>query len=266
MDPPSYRTDVVLTASGTALRMRTAATATSTATALRFSNTTVNDAAGGYSSYIEGVRTNVPATGAQALAFGTSASSAAPVERMRLDPNGYLGIGTTSPATALDVSGALSVRGMAAPVVSPTGQGRIYFDSTTNKFRASENAGAYVDLVSAGGGVPAGAVSFFNLASCPAGWTALTAAEGRFLVGLPVGGTLAGTAGATAFTNLANPFNTPVSHGHNVPGHVAGGTIGAHIDDSHAGEDGDYNTGTTSAGSASTHTPPYIQLLVCQKS
>lgn len=37
--------------------------------------------------------------------------------------------------------------------VSASTQGRIYFDSSVNKFRVSENGGAYVDLVSAASGV-----------------------------------------------------------------------------------------------------------------
>ncbi|MBT9169619.1 MAG: hypothetical protein DDT19_02981 [Syntrophomonadaceae bacterium] len=69
---------------------------------------------------------------------------------------GNVGIGTTGPNTALDVSGAISVRGMAAPPVSPTGQGRIYFDSSLNRFRVSQHGAAYVDLVGGGGGTPGG--------------------------------------------------------------------------------------------------------------
>jgi hypothetical protein len=59
---------------------------------------------------------------------------------------GNVGIGVTSPNTALDLNGALSVKGMAAPAVSPAGEGRIYFDSTAKKFKASVDAGAYADL------------------------------------------------------------------------------------------------------------------------
>jgi hypothetical protein len=44
--------------------------------------------------------------------------------------------------------------------------------------------------------VPAGAVMFFNLESCPSGWSELSAAQGRTIVGLPSGGTLTGTVGA----------------------------------------------------------------------
>ncbi|MEK6773137.1 MAG: hypothetical protein AABY64_04285 [Bdellovibrionota bacterium] len=66
---------------------------------------------------------------------------------------GYVGIGTTSPGSVLDINGAFSQRGMAAPAVSPAGQGRVYFDSTSGKFRASENGGAYVDMIIAGVGL-----------------------------------------------------------------------------------------------------------------
>lgn len=38
-------------------------------------------------------------------------------------------------------------QGIAAPAVSNAGEGRIYFDSSSNKFKVSENGGAYVDLV-----------------------------------------------------------------------------------------------------------------------
>jgi len=41
--------------------------------------------------------------------------------------------------------------------------------------------------------VPSGALMFFNLSACPPGWSILTGAQGRYLVGMP--------AGATASTN-----------------------------------------------------------------
>jgi hypothetical protein len=66
---------------------------------------------------------------------------------------GNVGVGTTAPNTALDVNGAFSQRGMVAPAVSVAGEGRIYFDSTANKFKVSQNNGTYSDLVTAGGGI-----------------------------------------------------------------------------------------------------------------
>lgn len=67
--------------------------------------------------------------------------------------------------------------------------------------------------------VPSGAVMFFDAATCPTGWTEMTNAKGRYLVGLPAGG----THGATVGTALANQENRPAgAHGHAVsdPGHT----------------------------------------------
>lgn len=72
--------------------------------------------------------------------------------KMTITSAGNVGIGTSAPNTALDLNGAFSQRGMAAPALSVAGQGRIYFDSTANKFKVSENNGAYADLVGGGGG------------------------------------------------------------------------------------------------------------------
>lgn len=71
---------------------------------------------------------------------------------MRIIAGGNIGIGTTAPNTILDVNGAMSMREISAPSVSPSDQGRIYFDNTDNKFKVSENGGAYVDLIGGGGG------------------------------------------------------------------------------------------------------------------
>ncbi len=98
----------------------------------------------------------------QPLLFATNYT-----ERMRISAAGNVGIGTTSPNTALDINGAFNARAMAAPAVSPSAQGRIYFDSTSNKFRVSEHGGSYVDLVGSGGisGLTAGRVPFASSAT-----------------------------------------------------------------------------------------------------
>ncbi len=68
----------------------------------------------------------------------------------KLDASANFGVGI-APTTRLDVNGAITQRGMAAPAVSSASTGRIYYDSTTNHFYYSENGGAYTQLSSATG-------------------------------------------------------------------------------------------------------------------
>jgi hypothetical protein len=82
------------------------------------------------------------------LSFYTTANATKiPKVRMLIDQTGYVGLNTVAPNTTLDINGAMSMRGMAAPAVSPSGEGRIYFDSTAKKFKSSIDGAAYTDLV-----------------------------------------------------------------------------------------------------------------------
>jgi hypothetical protein len=67
-------------------------------------------------------------------------------DAINITPSGNVGIGNTIPTSILDISGALTLRGVGTPAIAPVGQGRIYFDTTTNKIRMSENGGGYIDL------------------------------------------------------------------------------------------------------------------------
>jgi hypothetical protein len=128
---------------------------------------------------------------------------------------------------------------------------------------------------------PAGAVMYFDLASCPAGWTSFDVARGRYLVGLPAGG----VAGATVGTALLNQENRPTGqHTHAVidPGHVhvvdydteqlanTGNTIGGTkifgTNDGHANSQLAF-TGISIANAGGTPgtNAPYLQLQVCRK-
>jgi hypothetical protein len=72
-------------------------------------------------------------------------------ERIRIAPNGNIGIGNTGPGSKLDLSGDMNFNGMTvAPGLAPTNAGRIYFDFGSQKFKVSENGGAWVDLVRSG--------------------------------------------------------------------------------------------------------------------
>ncbi len=102
---------------------------------------------------IEGrMTTNTVGNHAGILTFGTTLNGSAITERMRIAEDGSVGIGVTNPSSALDISGAVTTQGLgSAPSVSSTNSGRIYFDTSTNKFKVSQNGAAYVDLVSTGG-------------------------------------------------------------------------------------------------------------------
>jgi len=72
--------------------------------------------------------------------------------------------------------------------------------------------------------VPSGAILFFN-GACPAGWSEVTAARGRAIVGTPASGTNGGTLG-TALTNLGTRTITSVpAHAHTVDPPAAGSSV-----------------------------------------
>ena len=180
---------------------------------------------------------------------------------------GRLGIGTSSPMSALDVKGDINF------------SGKLYEDG--NEFLSS--------MIAPFAG------------SCPTGWSEYTAARGRAVVGTPSGGTNAGTVG-TALTNLGTRTVTDVAaHTHAVdPPSTGTDSQGAHT---HGPSSGSFvisggvglgnggsivasidTSGTTASAGAHTHTVdiasftsgstgvasvdvtmPYIQLTYCQK-
>ncbi|MBI2043315.1 hypothetical protein HYT25_02920 [Candidatus Pacearchaeota archaeon] len=134
--------------------------------------------------------------------------------------------------------------------------------------------------------VPSGAIMFFDATSCPTGWAAVTAARGRYLVGLPSGGILAGTVG-TILGNREERVVGQHNHGvgtlytYNTGGHshtfrADSGSGNVYVKTGSAGS----STVTTSTTGAHAHTisgstantgsvtgtnAPYIQYLVCRK-
>src|SRR3954452_23505648 len=128
---------------------------------------------------------------------------------------------------------------------------------------------------------PAGAFMYFDLASCPSGWSDFAAGRGRYLVGMPVGG----TPGAAVGTALSDQENRPTGqHTHAVidPGHVhavgydteqlanLGNTIGGtSIFGSNSGSEnsdlGFTGISIANAGAVSGTNAPYLQLVACRK-
>jgi hypothetical protein len=130
------------------------------------------------------------------LSFMTGGS----VTRMTMLFNGNVGIGTTTPNTQLDITGAFSQRGIASPAISVAGQGRIYFDSTSNTFKVSQNNGAYVDLVPSGGSISGLTASYLPKATSATALGDSIIAESSGKIGI-------GTATPTNIMNIYSNSN-----------------------------------------------------------
>lgn len=133
MSVPQYPLHVRQSASGTALNLHTTNVGGNTETLIRFTTTTGNPGDSTYSAYMGGIRTNLPSSGSHALVFGTSTGTGAPVERMRIDPSGNVGIGATAPSAPLTILGGnwnLS-----------TTDGDLLIGSGSHKFKVSMSTG-----------------------------------------------------------------------------------------------------------------------------
>ena len=134
----------------------------------------------------------------------------------------------------------------------------------------------------AAGGVPAGLIAFFA-GACPSTWTEYTALQGKYVVGLPSGGTLEVGAG-TALTNQEDRAvgqhlhtATDAGHTHNQQRHatttggLSGITTAPDTSSSAPGALGPLTaSGTASitvanSGSVAGTNAPYVQLRACRK-
>ena len=130
-----------------------------------------------------------------------------------------------------------------------------------------------------GADIPSGAVVAFNSKTCPAGWQKYINLQGRFVVGLNDGGTLGG------YRGIALVNNGSISHNHLWAYWYASSTSWRGFDfDGNIVTIMDWGDGVHGDGSghypisieaptitryfytrASKHTPPYVQLLYCEK-
>ena len=100
-------------------------------------------------------------------------------------PSSNFNISGSGTVGSLNANGPFSLGGVAAPAVAPAGQGRIFFDIGTNKFRISENGGAFVDMVGSNGVSGSGAVNSLPLWS--AGTTLGNSAVSQFGSNIGIG-------------------------------------------------------------------------------
>lgn len=143
--------------------------------------------------------------------------------------------------------------------------------------------------------IPRGAVMHFNLPTCPTGWSQLTEATGRVLVGLHSGGNLGGTQGEALADQGIREITEVPSHSHRVDPPSANTNNDSHSHTYSSGTGGfgygrtghvaDYDSKSSNT-SSDTHnhainigpfdsasagvpavdvTMPYLQLLVCIK-
>lgn len=98
------------------------------------------------SAYIGGLGTSSAGYGKTALVFGTRdvVTDTLPTERMRIDTNGNVGIGTTAPAYSLDTTGDLRIQGgtlyLTGIASSPsTTEGTVYYDTDDDQLKVYAN-------------------------------------------------------------------------------------------------------------------------------
>jgi len=136
--------------------------------------------------------------------------------------NNYLGASGTIAETAVakvttkgDIVAATAANALARVAVGTDGQ--------FLKADSAQSEGVSWGAITA---VPANVIAYTSDASAPSGWSEYTAARGRVIVGLPSGGTVAGTVG-TALTDLQDKTHTHTgpSHQHIAPAQFASWVI-----------------------------------------
>jgi hypothetical protein len=114
-----------------------------------------------------------------------------------VDTTGNVGIGTANPGAKLDIAGQIKISDgtqSAGKVLTSDDNGLASWQTST----------------SGSGGIPPGAVMFFNLSSCPSGWSSFSAANGRYVVG--------GNIGTSVGQALGNGENRATgTHIHRIP-------------------------------------------------
>ncbi len=172
---------------------------------------------------------------------------------------------------ALNAQQAMGIQGRDISTNAPSDGDVLRWDATSERW------------IPSGSELPSGTIILMP-GSCPDGFIEYTAARGRYVVGLPLDGTIGATVGAA----LSDQENRPVgqhshsindpAHKHNIYGYVDPGTVTnprfpqASTGGWTGGDGGKFgisysSTGITihNAGDVFGTNAPYIQLMFCQK-
>ncbi len=180
------------------------------------------------------------------------------VDQFLIRASGGVGIGTNSPAEQLDVAGTVQMNGFKMPNGAAAGHVLVSDATGLGKWQSPPPVAE----------IPPKAVMFFNLSTCPEGWTVLSGAEGRYVVGMHGGGTLGFTEGTALSDKEKRPAGLHRHYGSyyrfsdgggiiDGPGNVVSTPLRAEITRH-------YQEGIVSDPPTGTNAP-YIQLLVCEK-
>lgn len=226
--------------------------------------------------------------------ISTSDTSVPAIFASSTTATGKVGIGTASPTAELDVAGTMTATEISCPGCTVM----------QRRVTGSCAAGYVIRTINQDGtvvceaGVPPGMI-VLSTSTCPTGLQELTSFAGRFIKGMPSGGTIAGTVG-TPYTDLQSPTHdhgaatgsTDLAHTHNFDppnttssgpnstdcvysDYRGGDSCGPTLDRS----DHTHNTDIASFASAGAsvsqnhshtissngHVMPYIQVRVCMK-
>jgi hypothetical protein len=184
---------------------------------------------------------------------------------------------TSTPSAAKKISACVIKKGTKA------GQMRIM--AAKKKCKRAERSLSWAQAAVTTAAEPSGMVAYFALATCPAGWAAYTEGQGRYVVGVPQGGTVAKT-GGTPLTDGEDRAAGQHTHGVTDPGHshtavadpiLVGGNVAVRrfqgTEDEQGGQTKQSLT-TDPAQTGITVQPfgtvpgtnaPYVQLLACRK-
>lgn len=218
-----------------------------------------------------------PTTGAATFANGVTVNGGGATVTGNSTFNNNLTVsGATAVNNTLNVTGTstfgnnMTVNGRVTANQLFVGSGNVGSIPTCTSAQQLHWTGVAWSCTSITTALPSGMVVAFSLATCPAGWSPLELARGRFIVGAGSLGAdnyvLGGTGGSARHT-LSIAEMPHHSHGVQLGNNTASGPDdwGVQHSDPHGGNWGVYQTHGAGGNQPHENRPPYLALLYCVK-